>query len=213
MTQATTHGTATHQTRPYTVAIYCRVSTSDQKLANQSDILYEYAQRRGWQVHNTYLDIISGSKVERTALNQLMIEARKKLFEGVLVVKLDRLGRSLSHLIHIVTEWKNRGIDLICYDQDIDTTTPHGKVLFYVLGAMAEMERDLIRDRVKAGIERRRREGKHVGRNTVSEYHKKEVLRLYKELKVIKAVSKQVSISYGACWNIIKQAEAKEAGK
>lgn len=146
------------------VAVYARVSKESQNPENQIIELREYAERRGFEVYRVYVDRVSGARDSRPALNDLMMDARQKRFDVVLVWKLDRLGRSLQHLIQIISEWENLGINFICVTQNIDTTSPSGKLIFHIFGAIAEFERELIRERVRAGLRRARREGKKLGR-------------------------------------------------
>lgn len=146
------------------VAIYCRTSKLDQHPENQLIELREYAAQQGWDIAKEYIDQISGAKESRPALNDLMQDAREKKFDLVLIWKLDRLGRSLQHLIQIVQEWRNKGINFICKTQSIDTTTPSGQLIFHIFGAIAEFERELIRERILLGLARRRKQGKKLGR-------------------------------------------------
>ncbi len=155
------------------VAIYVRVSKEDQHPENQILELEEFAKDRDFNVYSTYIDKISGSKDSRPALNELMIDARSKKFNAVIVWKLDRLGRSLQHLIQIIQEFENLGIQFICKTQDIDTTKPSGKLIFHIFGAIAEFEREIIRERILLGLERRKKEGKLLGRPRGSKDKKK----------------------------------------
>lgn len=155
------------------VAIYVRTSKFEQHPENQILELKEYAKRQGWKIYKVYVDQISGAKQSRPALDQLMKDAREKQFDAVLIWKLDRLGRSLQHLIQIIQEWQKRGIDFICKTQDIDTTTPSGKLIFHIFGAIAEFERELIRERIILGLERAKKQGKKVGRPKGSKDKKK----------------------------------------
>jgi len=151
-------------TKPLRVAIYARTSTEDQHPENQIQDLREFAQRCGYEVVGEYTDYISGAKQSRPQLDLLMQDGRMKMFEAVLCWKLDRLGRSLQHLIHIISEWENLGIGLICKTQDINTTTASGKLIFHIFGAIAEFERELISERQRLSIQARKRAGKPVGR-------------------------------------------------
>jgi DNA invertase Pin-like site-specific DNA recombinase len=126
--------------------------------------LVEYARNRQFVIYKTYVDKISGIKDSRPALNDLMMDARKKRFDAVLVWKLDRLGRSLQHLIFMIQEWDSLGIKFICMTQNIDTTSHEGKLIFHIFGAIAEFERGIIRDRIMIGLDRAKREGKKLGR-------------------------------------------------
>jgi len=142
------------------VAIYCRVSTEEQDPKKQEDELREFCTNRGYSVFKVYTDTISGSKDSRPALNEMMKSAYKREFEAVIIWKLDRLGRSLQHLIDIVSKFKLWKIDLICKTQDIDTSTPNGKLLFHIFGAVAEFERELISERTKLGLKKAKNVGK-----------------------------------------------------
>lgn len=142
------------------IAIYCRVSTEEQDPKKQELELLEFAKLRGFEVIRIYTDIISGSKDSRPELNNLMQDAYNGLFNGVLIWKLDRLGRSLQHLISIVNKFDLWHINLICKTQDIDTSTPNGKLLFHIFGAVAEFERELIRERTKMGLKKAKNVGK-----------------------------------------------------
>lgn len=146
------------------VAVYVRVSKEDQHPENQILELKKYAEDRSYKIYYTYVDQISGIKDSRPAFNELMINARQKQFDAVLVWKLDRLGRSLQHLIFIIQEFESLGIQFICKTQDIDTTKPSGKLIFHIFGAIAEFEREIIRERIILGLQRARKQGKKLGR-------------------------------------------------
>lgn len=133
-------------------AIYCRVSTEDQNPDIQEQTLKEYATRNHYDIYKIYIDTISGTKDTRPMLDELMKDSRIGRFEAVIVWKLDRLGRSLNNLIHIAEEWRITGINLISTTQLIDTTTSTGKLLYHLLGMLAEFEHDLISERVKLGM-------------------------------------------------------------
>ncbi len=150
-------------------AVYARCSTRDQTLDLQLDDLREYAKVRQFEVVEEYLDeAVSGAKTKRLALDRLMADAHRRAFNVVLVWKLDRLGRSLSHLIMVVESLGSVGIDLVSLgDPGLDTTSPHGRLIFAIMGAVAEFERDLIRERTRAGMAAARRRGKRVGRPRV----------------------------------------------
>jgi DNA invertase Pin-like site-specific DNA recombinase len=134
------------------VAIYCRVSTEEQNPELQEQDLKNFCLNRNYEVYKVYTDIISGTKDSRPLLNDLMIDAYDNKFNGVVVWKLDRLGRSLHHLIDIVNKFKKWNVNLIIKTQDIDTSTSNGKLLFHIFGAVAEFERDLISERTKLAI-------------------------------------------------------------
>ena len=156
-------GTEQTQTR---VAFYSRVSTlhgQDPEL--QLRELREYAATRGWIVIEEYTDAgVSGAKESRPELNRLMGDAHRRKFDIVLVWKLDRFGRSLRHLVNALAELESRGIAFVSLRDNLDLTTPSGRLMFQIIGAMAEFERSLIQERVKAGLRNARAKGKRLGR-------------------------------------------------
>lgn len=144
-------------------ALYSRVSTGDQTLANQQLALRAHAQARGWQAVE-FADVVSGSRDKRPGLDQLVEAARRRTIDVVAVVKLDRLARSVHHLVTLARELEALGVNLVVLDQAIDTTTPSGRFLFNTLAAVAELERDLIRERVVTGLKRVRHQGTKSGK-------------------------------------------------
>jgi DNA invertase Pin-like site-specific DNA recombinase len=130
--------------------------------------LREYAERRGWTVTNEYVDIgISGTKETRPQLDCLMSDAHRRRFDAVVVWKFDRFARSVSHLLRALESFKAQGIEFVSFSEQLDTSTPAGKLVFTVLGAVAELERSLIVERVKAGLRNARAKGKKLGRPRV----------------------------------------------
>jgi len=153
--------------RQLRAALYARVSTSEQTPENQLLALRAFAQARGW-THAEYVDHgVSGAKERRPALDTLLADVRRRRIDVILCVKLDRLARSVHHLVSLGREFSALGVDLVALDQQVDTTTPAGRLLFNVLASIAEFERDLIRDRVVAGIRRARARGQVLGRPRV----------------------------------------------
>jgi len=146
-------------------AFYCRVSTSDQSTESQLLDLRHYTRERGWELFKEYTDNgISGTTDSRPALNQLMNDARKRRFDIVLVWRFDRFARSTRHLINALEEFKNLGIDFVSYQENIDTSSPLGSAIFTIISAVAQLERDIIAERVKAGLRRAKENGKQLGR-------------------------------------------------
>lgn len=184
------------------VAIYTRVSTKDQKLENQKNALLEYAEKRNFDVYKVYKDIASGAKNDRIQLEQLLDDAHKKKFDVVLVWRFDRFARSTSFLIQRLEDFRQLGIDFISYQENIDTSTPTGKVMFTMISAFAEFEREIIRERVKAGLERARKEGKKLGRPEINQMLKKKVIELRKKGLSIRQISTQLNVSVGKTWEI-----------
>jgi len=146
------------------VALYARVSTADQTTENQLIELRRYAEARGWTSTEYLEDGVSGAKERRPALDRLMGDARRRRFDVLLVWRLDRLGRSLKHLIVTLDELAALGIAFVSMNEGIDCMTPAGKLQLHLLAAIAEFERERIRERVMAGLQRARRQGQRLGR-------------------------------------------------
>jgi DNA invertase Pin-like site-specific DNA recombinase len=145
-------------------AIYVRVSTLDQAPENQLLELRRYIEARAW-VAVEYVDRgVSGAKDRRPGLDQLRSDARRRRFDVVVCWRLDRLGRSLKHLITLLEELQAMGIAFVSLAEGIDATTPAGKLQMHILGAIAEFERERIRERVLAGLQRARTQGVKLGR-------------------------------------------------
>jgi DNA invertase Pin-like site-specific DNA recombinase len=148
-------------------AIYARVSTINhgQDVTMQTRELREYCERRGWTVAGEYVDAgVSGSKDSRPELNHLMADASKRRFDIVAVWRFDRFARSTSHLLRALEQFRALGIDFVSFSENVDTSTPTGKMVFTVLGAVAELERSLIAERVRAGLRNAVAKGKRLGR-------------------------------------------------
>lgn len=145
-------------------ALYARVSTTDQHPENQLLALRSFATARGWSTVEFVDHGVSGAKEHRPQLDAMLAAVRSRKVDVVVVVKLDRLARSLHHLVALGQELQAVGVDLVALDQAVDSTTPSGRLLFGLLGAVAEFERDLIRDRVLAGMRRARAQGVRIGR-------------------------------------------------
>jgi DNA invertase Pin-like site-specific DNA recombinase len=151
------------------VALYARVSTlSNQDPEMQLSELREYAGRRGWQIIEEYTDQgVSGSKESRPSLNRLMSDAYRRRFDAILVWKIDRFGRSLKHLVNALAELAALGVAFISLRDNLDLSTPSGRLMFQIIGAMAEFERALIQERVRAGLRNARAKGRRLGRPRV----------------------------------------------
>jgi len=158
-------------TKPLRAALYARVSTSNkgQDVGLQLEELRRVAEQRGWLVSEEFVDDgVSGSDDSRPELNRMMAEAQAGNFDLVAVWKLDRLGRSLQHLLHLISDLSRWGVGFASLrDSGIDTTTPTGRLMLQILGALAEYEKELIRERVIAGVRRAQAQGKHCGRPKV----------------------------------------------
>ena len=151
-------------------ALYARCSTHDKGQDPELQLvpLREYCQRRGYTIAGEYVDNgISGTKERRPELDRLFEAARKRQVDVILVWKLDRFGRSLKQLVTALEELSSIGVGFISYQDNLDLTTPQGRLMFHIIGAMAEFERELIRERVKAGLDNARRKGKRLGRKSI----------------------------------------------
>jgi len=148
------------------VALYARVSTSNghQDPEMQLREQREFCSRRGWQIVGEYVDHMSGSKDSRPELNRLMADAAQRKIDAVLVWKLDRFGRSLRHLVNTIAELEALGVAFVSLRDNLDLSTPSGRLMFHVISAMAEFERSLIQERVRAGLRNARAKGKRLGR-------------------------------------------------
>lgn len=147
-------------------AIYARVSTTNgQSPAMQLDELRDYCRRRGWEILEEYVDNgHSGARESRPALDRLMADARKRLVDAVVVWRYDRFARSLRQLVNALEEFRALGIDFVSLREGVDTSTPNSRLVFGIFASIAEFERELIRDRVRAGLRNARARGKRLGR-------------------------------------------------
>ena len=149
------------------LALYARVSTKQhgQDAETQLQALRAWAKQKKWKVTGEYADRgWSGAKERRPELDRLMADAKRKKFDSVAVWRFDRFARSVKHLIAALDDFQSWGVDFISLSESIDTSTPMGKMIFTILGAVAELERALIRERVQMGVDRAKREGKRLGR-------------------------------------------------
>ncbi len=148
------------------VALYARVSTSNNNQNPETQLLdlRKFVQSRGFTIYKEYVDQgISGAKDSRPALNELMNDARKRKFDALAVWKFDRFGRNTKHLIQSLELFRCLKIDFISFQENVDTSTPMGKLVFEVMAALAEFERSLIQERVKAGLRRAKAKGRRLG--------------------------------------------------
>ena len=156
---------------PVRAAIYARVSTTHngQDPTMQIREMEEYCRHRRWRVTGSYVDTgVSGAREKRPELNRLMADAHRRRFDAVVVWRFDRFARSVSHLLRALETFKALGIEFVSLSEQVDTSTPTGKMVFTVLGAVAELERSLIAERVRAGLRHARAKGKRLGRPRVA---------------------------------------------
>ena len=191
------------------VAVYARVSTAHQTADNQLHELERVAALRGWDIVKIFRDDgISGAKGRdgRPALDALLKAATRREFDLIAVWSIDRLGRSLQHLVTTVNDLHAQGVQLYFHQQAIDTTTPSGKLMFGVFSSFAEFERDLIRERIKLGVERARKEGKKLGRpSSVTDSTRAAIVELYKKGMSPKKISQTLRCGVGTAFHTLKQ--------
>lgn len=185
------------------IAIYARVSTDDQKADLQLDALKQYAKNRDVTVYKEYIDHISGAKASRPALDEMLADARRRKFDAVAVWKIDRLGRSVQHLLSVLTELQTLNIAFISLQEAIDTTTPAGRMVFTFLGAVAEFERAIIGERVKAGMAAAKKRGKHCGRNSLN-LNQEQIISLRSQGKSLRHIATHFNISHQTVANALK---------
>jgi DNA invertase Pin-like site-specific DNA recombinase len=180
------------------VALYARVSTlNGQDPEMQLSELREYAARRGWTVSDEYVDKgICGAKDSRPQLNRLMADAHRRAFDAVLVWKIDRYGRSLKHLVNALADLAAYGVAFISFRDNLDLSTPSGRLMFQIIGAMAEFERSLIQERVRAGLRNAKAKGKRLGRPSV-EVDLAEVGRLRSQGLGWRAIASKLGVGLG----------------
>jgi len=146
------------------VALYMRVSTVDQHPETQLHDLRSLAAQRGLEIAGEYVDKISGAKAKRPGLDQLLADARRGKFDIVMVWAFDRMARSVRHFLEVLDELNHLQIEFVSFRENIDTGGPLGRALVVIIGAIAELERNLIIERVRAGMRRAKLEGRHIGR-------------------------------------------------
>lgn len=176
-------------------ALYCRVSTKDQSIDSQIIQLREFARQRGWKVVAEFSDVgISGSQEKRPQLDALMEMARKRKIDGLAVFRFDRFARSTTHLLKSLDEFRSLGIDFVSWSENIDSATSLGAAMFTIVAAVAQLEKDILKERVNAGINKARIQGKMLGRpKSVIDMDK--VMDLRSKGKSIREIAGQFDVS------------------
>src|SRR5580700_2315368 len=178
-------------------AIYARVSTKDQSCEMQLRDLRAYCAARGFNLVREYVDVgQSGAKDSRPELNNLMDDARKRQFDAIVVWRFDRFARSTKHLLTALEEFRALGIQFISYQENVDTSTPLGQALFTIVSAVAQLERELIQERVSAGIRNARANGKKLGRPKTS-VGRAQVMLLREQGQSLQQIATNLGIGYG----------------
>ena len=189
--------------QPTRVALYARVSTLDKGQDPETQLrpLREYAQRRGFAVVEEYVDQASGTSEERTQYKSMMAAAKKRQLDAVLVWRYDRFARSTQALVNALKEFQSLGVDFISYQENIDTTTPTGELIFHVMASLAQFESALISQRVRAGMARAKAQGKHVARPRLALAKQAAIAQLLSAGLSMNQVSKQLGVAYGTVYN------------
>lgn len=187
------------------VALYARVSTLDkgQDPETQLQPLREYANRRGFQIQGEYVDTASGTTEGRSQYRAMLELVRKRKLDVVLVWRYDRFARSTQALVNALKEFQNLGVDFISYQENIDTTTPTGELIFHVMASLAQFESSLISQRVKAGMARAKAQGKQISRPKLNATMLKQIQDLHKTGLSLNQVSKRSGVAYGTVYNYL----------
>ena len=200
--------------KPKQVAIYARVSTTGQTVENQIRELRQVAKRSGWEVIEEFIDRgISGSKGrdKRPAFDKLLTAATRREFDVVMAWSVDRLGRSLQHLVGFLGEIHGAGVDLYLHQQGLDTTTPSGRAMFGMLSVFSEFERAMIQERVKAGLERAKANGKTLGRPKICSAVVRQIERAHAKGEGMLKIAERVGVGSGTVQRVVREYKARKA--
>src|SRR5271167_3659349 len=192
---------------PLSAAIYARVSTQDQNCEMQVSELREYAGRRGWQIVGEYVDTgWSGAKASRPELDRLMKDAALRRFDAVLVWKLDRFGRSVRNCLDGIESLRGNGVRFLAVSQSIDTdeSNPTARLLLHILASVAEFERELIRERVRAGIKSAKHKGKKLGRKRVV-FDRSRAEEMHKDGATVREIAMALQVGRGTVHRFLSQ--------
>jgi DNA invertase Pin-like site-specific DNA recombinase len=192
-----------------TVALYLRVSTVDQHPETQLHDLRAMAQHRGFQIVAEYTDRISGTKARRPGLDDLLRDARRGRFQVVLVWASDRIARSVRHFLEVLDEFNRLSIEFVSFRENLDTGGPLGRAVVIIIGAIAELERNLIIERVRAGMRRARLEGRHIGRRPL-DVDRMAVLHDRNQGHSLTDIAKAHRVSRATVSRLLKQAKDAE---
>lgn len=190
-------------------ALYVRVSTVDQHPETQVLDLRQMAAQRGYEIVKEYTDTISGAKSKRPGLDQLMADARRRRFDVVVVWAFDRVARSVRHFLEVLDELKNIGVEFVSFRESIDTGGPLGRAMIVIVGAIAELERNLIVERIKAGMRRRKLEGFRLGRVPLDVDHDALVTDRLSGMSLTQC-AKKYSVSRASVIRFVREAQRRE---
>jgi DNA invertase Pin-like site-specific DNA recombinase len=194
-------------------AIYARVSTFDQNVSMQLNDLRRLAKQRGFEVWKEYVDAgQSGGKTSRPSLDAMLADAQRGRFKVLLVWKLDRLGRSTSHLISLLEDFKTWNVQLVSFGEGLDFTTTAGKLFYTLLGAFAEFEKDTIRERVRAGLRNARARGIQLGRPALRKFTAKDIRQLRRDRRRGMPFSKLAQVHRTSVWTCFQLCKRRLKG-
>ncbi len=188
-------------------AIYARVSTFEKGQDPETQLiqLREYVSRRGFDLVGEYVDYASGTTEHREQYQLMLDLVRKRKIDVVLVWRYDRFARSTQALVNALKEFHSLKVDFISYQENIDTTTPQGELIFNIMASLAQFESTLISSRVKAGMARAKAQGKRISRPPLSENIQLKIKELFEQEKSINQIRKDIGISYGSVWNYVQK--------
>jgi DNA invertase Pin-like site-specific DNA recombinase len=192
------------------VALYCRVSTTDQHPENQVRTLTDLAEKHGAEIVATFIDKgISGVKKDRDALNQMLSAARSRKFNTLYVLSIDRLSRSVKNLIETVEILNDLGVTIVFQRENIDTKSAMGQFFLTVLGSLAQFEREIMRERINAGIARAKAQGKKMGRpSRLNDGLRNAVTMLYEKGVSIRDIAKTCTVGIGTVYKVVDELRA-----
>jgi DNA invertase Pin-like site-specific DNA recombinase len=192
------------------VCVYARCSTSDQQVSNQLLEVRDHCSKMGWEIVKEYVDEgLSGtlSRDKRPAFNEMIKDGYRKRFDSVVFWDISRLGRSMKELIMFLSDMKDRDIGICSVRQGFDTSTSMGEIMFQFVGILSSWEREMIRERTLAGLERARREGKTLGRRKVTDdTMTAKIIKLRSDKKSLRTIASEVGVSTGTIRKVLKAA-------
>ena len=190
-------------------AIYARVSTDENRQDPETQLreLRDFAERRGFEVVGEYIDHASGKTEERANYKRLLEDARRRRLDVVLVWRYDRFARSTVALVNALAEFRSLGVDFVSLQENVDTTTPQGELIFSIMASLAQFESSLISDRVKAGMANARAKGKQIGRARIPKETQEMICGLLAESPTpsIRSISKRLGLGYATTWRYVKE--------
>src|SRR5215217_1368360 len=189
--------------------LYARVSTEDRGQDPETQLrpLREYAERRGFTVVGEFFVRATGTTESRPSYQRLLEAVRKRQLDVVLVWRYDRFARSTKALVNALAEFRARGVAFISYQENVDTTTPQGELVFGMMANLAQFESALIGERVKAGMARAKAQGKRTNRPPIPEATRRKIAELHGTGVSIKRIAKELGTAYGTAWNYVKRCD------